>query len=172
MEAGTGKHTISMKIAEGSAARPQDNVIIMAIHCGVVSDGAPYDAHQWSNESTVGWFVNTIDGGLGGNGKYRDDMAGEIESDQVLTTQLDTDAGTLKFWVDGKSHGPDYSNGVIGSLRWATTVGRIGNTVEIVPTPELQPWRSWDEHDYAQAEQERELDDLRMWRDEQEEDED
>ena len=51
--------------------------------------------------------------------------------------QVDTDAGTLKFWVDGKPHGPGYTSGVTGSLRWATSVGLIDNVVEIVPTPKL-----------------------------------
>ena len=33
------------------------------------------------------------------------------------------DAGTLKFWVDmdGKPHGPGYSSGVTGPLRWGAT---------------------------------------------------
>ena len=52
--------------------------------------------------------------------------------------QVDTDAGTLKFWLDGKPHGPGYTSGVTGPLRWATTVECTGNTVEIVPMPLLQ----------------------------------
>ena len=52
--------------------------------------------------------------------------------------QVDTEAGTLKFWLDGKPRGPDYTSGVTGPLRWATAVYRIGNAVEIVPTLELQ----------------------------------
>ena len=58
---------------------------------------------------------------------------------QVLSMQVDTDAGTLKFWVDGKPHGPGYTCGVTGPLRWATTVFFKSNSIEIVPTPELQP---------------------------------
>ena len=41
----------------------------------------------------------------------------------MLTMQVDLDAGTLKFWVDGKSHGPGWTNGVAGRLRWAACVG-------------------------------------------------
>ena len=37
-----------------------------------------------------------------GNGKADDPEAGGIESDQILTMQVDTDADTLKFWLDGK----------------------------------------------------------------------
>ena len=36
---------------------------------------------------------------------------------------MDTDAGTLKFWRDGKPHSPGYTSGVSGPLRWAATVG-------------------------------------------------
>ena len=64
--------------------------------------------------------------------------AGEIKSGQVLTMQVDTDASTLKFWVDGKPHGPGFTSGVTGSLRWKTWVNYEGNAVEIVPTPELE----------------------------------
>ena len=66
------------------------------------------------------------------------------KSGQVLTMQVDVDAGTLKFWVDGKPHGSGYNSGVTGPLSWATTVVRIGNIAEIVPTMELQPWTPWE----------------------------
>ena len=132
MEAGIGKHTISMKLAQGSA----DWVNIL---CGVVRDGAPCNEGPCpESESTLGWFMDSVSGALYGHGKHDDDMAGMVWPGQVLTMQVDTDAGTLKFWVDGKPHGPGYTSGVTGPLRWATTMGFVGNTVEIVPTPELQ----------------------------------
>ena len=78
-------------------------------------------------------------GALWGNGKQGDDDAGGINDGQVLTMQVDLDAGTLKFWLDGKPHGPGYTSGVKGRLHWATRVENKGNTVQIVPTPlELQ----------------------------------
>ena len=61
-----------------------------------------------------------------------------MESGQVLTMQVDMDAGTLKFWLDGKPHGPGYTSRVTGPLRWVATDYYTGNSVEIVPTPELQ----------------------------------
>ena len=69
--------------------------------------------------------MNTV--GMESFRKWQDahDLAGGIEgieSGQVLTMQVDTDAGTLKFWVDGKPHIPGYTSGVTGPLRWATTV--------------------------------------------------
>ena len=52
--------------------------------------------------------------------------------------------GTLRFWVDGKQHGPGFMSGVEGRVRWAASVCYKGAAAEIVPTPELQPWSaSW-----------------------------
>ena len=131
IEVDTGKHTISMKLAKGSAD-------YMLIYCGMVRDGAPCNEGHFKRESTLGWGMFSGYGSLYGNGKYDDDRAGGIEPGQVMTMQMDTDAGTLKFWVDGKPHGPGYTSGVAGPLRWAISMGMSGNSVEIVPTPELQ----------------------------------
>ena len=58
--------------------------------------------------------------------------------------EADLDKGTLRFWVDGKQHGPGFVGGVEGRLRWAVSMHRKGAGAEIVPTPELQPWSaSW-----------------------------
>ena len=78
-------------------------------------------------------------GSLYGNGKDHDDGFGEIKEGQVLTMQVDLDAGTLKFWVDGKPHGPGFTSGLTGRLCWATSMLYKGNSVQIVPTAlELQ----------------------------------
>ena len=72
-------------------------------------------------------------------GKQWYDETGKIKEGQVLTMQVDLDAGTLKFWLDGKPHGPGWTSGVTGRLRWATSLFNKGNSVQIVPTPlELQ----------------------------------
>ena len=92
MGARTGKHTILMKLAQGSAHNHR-----IGIFCGVVRDGVPCNEKHWIPDSTVGWFMHIFSKALHGNGEQYDDMAGEIEPDQVLTMQVDTDAGTLKF---------------------------------------------------------------------------
>ena len=130
MEAGTGKHTISMKLAKGSA-------VDMFLCCGVVRDGAP-SCYCSFDKNYLYCRMDNVGGYLWGNGKFCQAMAGKIESGQVLTMQVDTDAHTLKFWVDGKLHGPGYTSGVTGPLRWTTSVLYKGNAVEIVPTPELE----------------------------------
>ena len=131
MGAGTGKHTISMKLTRGSA-------LLMAMFCGVLVNGAPCDDLLMRKSITEAWLMYSGDGGLHGNGKHHGDVAGGMYSGQVLTMQLDTDSGTLKFWVDGKLLGPGYTSGVTGPLRCATAVLETGSAVEIVPTPELQ----------------------------------
>ena len=91
-----------------------------------------------SRGNTEAWYLHS-EFGLYSNGKQDDDEAGEITDGQVLTMQVDLDTGTLKFWVDGEPHGSGWTSGVTGRLRWATSVGYKGNSVQIVPTPlELQ----------------------------------
>ena len=65
-------------------------------------------------------------------------------SGQILSLELDMDAGILKFWRDGKPHGPGWSSGVKGRLRWAMTTFEEGTAVQIVPTPDLEPWKERD----------------------------
>ena len=124
---GAGKHTISMKLGQGDAE-------YMSIFCGVARDGVACDKDYATEDSTEAWYMDS-GGYLYGNGKIDDDWAGRINEGQVLTMQLDLDAGTLKFWVDGKPHGPGWTSGVTGRLRWATSVIWKGNSVQIVPTP-------------------------------------
>jgi hypothetical protein len=123
MQEGSGKFVISFKIIKGYHMR-----------LGVVSDGAACYKLPFTCNSTSGWGMNVYNGGLFGNGKNFDHAAGGISQGQVLTLELDTDAHTLKFWRDGHPHGPGYSVGVCGSLRWALSTGYIGEGVQIVAT--------------------------------------
>ena len=50
----------------------------------------------------------SYNGSLWGNRKQGDDAAGVIKSGDVRTMQVDTDAGTLQFWVNGERHGLGY----------------------------------------------------------------
>ena len=129
---GTGKHTISMKLGKGDV----QNIDTL---CGVARDGVACNQDYGNRGNTEAWYISSYNGSLCGNGKKFDDSAGGIKEGQVLTMQVDLDADTLKFWLDGKPHGPGWTSGVTGRLRWATCVYRKGNSVQIVPTPsELQ----------------------------------
>ena len=64
-------------------------------------------------------------------------MVNEI---QIISMEADLDKGTLRFWLDGQPRGPGWSSGVKGKLRWSVNMHYEGQAVQIVPTPELQPW--------------------------------
>jgi hypothetical protein len=128
----SGKHFMSLKMTKGEEDQLHHFV-------GLVRDGAAWDKRLQGRESTDAWYM-CDDSRLFGNGKYDDDFAGHIYEGQIVSMEADLDKGTLRFWVDGKPHGPGWGSGVTDRLRWATSVYFKGTAVEIVPTPELQPW--------------------------------
>ena len=62
------------------------------------------------------------DGDFHGNGKYNGDNAGSINEGQIISMEADLDKGTLRFWLDGQPHGPGWSSGVKGKLRWSVNM--------------------------------------------------
>jgi hypothetical protein len=126
----SGKHRMSLKLIKGEE-HSLDHFF------GLVRDGA-----AWDKENFDAWYM-CDDGDLYGNGKGGDDGAGKINEGQIVSMEADLDKGTLRFWVDGKQHGPGYMSGVEGRLRWAVSLYRKGGAAQIVPTPELQPWTPW-----------------------------
>ena len=104
---------------------------------GLVRDGAAWDKANYEGENTDAWYLGSS-GSLWGNGKFRNDEAASIKEGHIVSMEADLDKGTLRFWVDGKPHGPGWSSGVTGRLRWSVCLCCKGTAVEIVPTPELQ----------------------------------
>jgi hypothetical protein len=129
----SGKHRISLKLMKREGGS-------LFHFFGVVRDGAAWDKAHYQRASTDAWYMASNNGTLWGNGKADDDDAGGINDGQIVSMEADLDKGTLRFWVDGKPHGPGPSSGVTGRLRWAVSLFYKGNAVQIVPTPELQPW--------------------------------
>jgi hypothetical protein len=133
----SGKHRMSLKLIKG-----EGNHHLLHFF-GLVRDGAAWDKHHAIRTSTDAWYM-AENGCLYGNGKEHDDRAGEINDGQIVSMEVDLDKGTLRFWVDGKQHGPGYMSGVEGRVRWAVCMYFKGTAIQIVPTPELQPWSaSW-----------------------------
>jgi hypothetical protein len=126
----SGVHRISFKLNRGTATT-------FGMLCGVVKDSAAWNSLHGERTSSTGWFMDML-GSLYGNGKYNDDAAGRIKEGQIFSIEANLEAGTLRFWVDGKARGPGHTSGVTGRLRFAVTVGYIGCSVQIVPTPELE----------------------------------
>jgi hypothetical protein len=131
----SGKHRMSLKLTQGK----EDD---LAHFFGLVRDGAAWDEDHRPRDSTDAWYMQDS-GDLYGNGKEEDDKAGKLKDGQIVSMEADLDKGTLRFWVDGKQHGPGWGSGVTGRLRWAVCLFFKGAAVEIVPTPELQPWTPW-----------------------------
>jgi hypothetical protein len=129
----SGKHRMSLKLMKGEGA-------LLTPFFGLVRDGAAWDKAHHKRASTDAWFMFSHGGDLCGNGKHRDDKAGYVNDGQIVSMEVDLDKGTLRFWVDGKPHGPGHSSGVTGRLRWAVCLQWKSAAVQIVPTPELQPW--------------------------------
>ena len=131
----SGQHRISIKLMKGSAASFLDHMF------GVVRDGRAWNAGYPKRDSTNAWYMG-ISGSLFGNGKEVSDRAGNINEGQIISMVADLDKGTLRFWLDGQPHGPGWSSGVKGKLRWSVAMWYEGTAIQIVPTPELQPWTS------------------------------
>jgi hypothetical protein len=127
---------MSLKLIKGEGST-------LGHYFGLVRDGAAWDKNHTARESTDAWYMGSLYGALFGNGKYGSEDAGRINDGQIVSMEADLDKGTLRFWVDGKPHSPGYSSGVTGRLRWAVSLYLKGGAVEIVPTPELQPWTPW-----------------------------
>ena len=132
----SGQHRISIKLMKGSVGS------LMHMF-GVVRDGRAWDAKFPQSEGTDVWYMESS-GHLDGNGKCNSDCAGSINEGQIISMAADLDKGTLRFWLDGQPHGPGWSSGVKGKLRWSVSLLFEGTAVQIVPTPELQPWADWD----------------------------
>ena len=120
-------HRMSLKLIKGEG----DGLFHMF---GLVRDGAAWDKGNTSRASTDVWYMSNY-GGLHGNGKAGDDGAGTINEGQIVSMEADLDKGTLRFWVDGKQHGPGYMSGVQDRVRWAVSMRYKGAAVEIVPRP-------------------------------------
>ena len=56
---------------------------------------------QWAGSWAI--MVDLSGNGKGYDGKIYDDEAGRTKPGQVLTMQVDTNARTLKFWLDRQS---------------------------------------------------------------------
>jgi hypothetical protein len=145
----SGKHWISLKLVEGEElpvdgnGEPDSGCLLH--YFGLVRDGAAWDkfnhignADAWCMDSTGYTYGNEDD----------DEIDCQSIDGEIVSMEADLDKGTLRFWLNGKQFGPGFVSGVHGRLRWATSMAYKGSAVEIVPTPERQPWSaSWVKRD-------------------------
>lgn len=132
----TGQYYISFK----HASLGFGGHVFGVVHEGVPSAG-PVCNDIFDHHSThaSGWSIRH-DGVLQGIDKCDFNCGNPfITESDVLTLCLDTNVGSLHFWVNGRPCPAGYPNGVRGSLRWAVLMCMNGDTVTIVPTPQLIP---------------------------------
>ena len=98
----SGKHRITLKLTKGEGNE-------LDLLFGLVRDGAAWNKDHATSTSTDVWFMRTF-GGLWGNEKFGDG-AGGIKEGQIISMEADLDKGTLRFWLDGKPHGPGSPDG-------------------------------------------------------------
>ena len=67
----------------------------------------------FGRECTDGWFIFAAYGDLYGNGKEREDAAGEYKQGDRVGVLLDLDNGSLRFFKNGVEHGPGYPAGSV-----------------------------------------------------------
>jgi hypothetical protein len=88
-------------------------------------------------ESSDGWFITTDEGGLNGNGKECDDLAGgydlPYEHPDHVGVLLDLDDGSLCFFKGGVKHGPGYPAGsVTGPVVHAAQLFYVDQYVRLI----------------------------------------
>ena len=107
------------------------------MYFGVALDGTRWNEDFFDPDSNLGFGMHLDIGALYGHGWDGSDVSGQVSEGQVVTIELDTDAHTLKFWVDGKHHGPGFTSIVLGSLRWTLRISAVFDAVQIVPSADV-----------------------------------
>jgi hypothetical protein len=88
-------------------------------------------------DCTDGWFIHAYNGSLYGNGKQRNDAAGECKQGDRVGVLLDLDNGSLRFFKNGVQHGPGYAAGsVTGPVVAAVQLYTKGGSVRLLPDAE------------------------------------
>jgi hypothetical protein len=82
---------------------------------------------------TDGWFMDTENGTLYGNGKEGDDEAGCCKTGDRVGVLLDLNDGSLLFFKNGSQHGPGYRVGsVTGPVVHALQMGTVGDSARLL----------------------------------------
>jgi hypothetical protein len=100
---------------------PED---VYNIFVGVTRPNLDPEGWYMNKDCTDGWFIDTSNGGLWGNGKRCDNCAGSYKQGDRVGVLLDLNNGSLLFFKNGVQHGPSYAAGsVTGPLVAAVELG-------------------------------------------------
>jgi hypothetical protein len=101
---------------------------------GVTRPNLDLDGDYAVRESTDGWFIDTYESCLFGNGKHGDDPAGPIDEGGRVGVLLDLDEGSLRFFKNGVQHGPGYpADSVTGSVVCAMQLCAFDTSARLLP---------------------------------------
>jgi hypothetical protein len=108
--------------------------LICDLFVGITRPNLDPNGDYTLDRSADGWFIWTAGGGLCGNGKDEDDVAGNIDVGDRVGVLLDLDEGSLRFFVNGAQHGPGYPAGsVTGPVVCAVSMFGPGTSARLLP---------------------------------------
>ena len=92
-----------------------DYLYVLALDIFIGISRTSLDSTGWyvTRECTDGWFIHFCEGGLWGNSKQYDDMAGGYDQGGRVGVLLDLGAGSLRFFRNGAQHGLGYTAGSV-----------------------------------------------------------
>jgi hypothetical protein len=91
----------------------------------------------WKRECTDGWCRYAVDGALYGNGKEDGYEPGACKQGDRVGVLLDLDNGSLRFFKNGRKHGPGYAAGsVIGPVVAAVQMAIDNTSLRLLPNAE------------------------------------
>jgi hypothetical protein len=101
-----GRHYWEVEIASGSS-------VYMV---GAVRPGLDHSKDHTYFGTTDAYFIEGYEGSLCGNGKLGAEPRGNFLTGDRIGVLLDLDAGWMRFYRNGKRHGPGFTEGVTGPL--------------------------------------------------------
>jgi hypothetical protein len=101
---------------------------------GVARPNLDPNGNYAEKERTDGWFIDTYEGGLWGNGKGDGHGAGYINEGNHVGVLLDLNDGSLRFFKNGVQHGPGYPAGsVTGPVVCAVQLSGFDTSARLLP---------------------------------------
>jgi hypothetical protein len=98
----------------------------------------PSGKYFYPPELTNAWFIDDDRGGLCGNGKNCDDIAGRYIKGDRVGVLLNLDDGSLRFFKNGAPNGPGYPAGsVTGPVVAAVQICSLNKSVRLLPDAEV-----------------------------------
>jgi hypothetical protein len=107
---------------------------VLGVFIGISRPNLNPTGLYYHQNCTDGWFKNTWDGTLHGNGKEYDDRAAGYKHGDRVGVLLDLGDGSLRFFKNGAQHGSGYAAGsVTGPVVAAVQMYDRNESVRLLP---------------------------------------